>query len=991
MFWRDMTLSVWRKKTTGLKTKKRLLPLVLAAALCSSPVWAEEATFTANFKDTDLKSFIETVGANLNKTIIMGPGVQGKVSIRTMTPLNERQYYQLFLNLLEAQGYAVVPMENDVLKVVKSSAAKVEPLPLVGEGSDNYAGDEMVTKVVPVRNVSVRELAPILRQMIDSAGSGNVVNYDPSNVIMLTGRASVVERLTEVIQRVDHAGNRTEEVIPLDNASASEIARVLESLTKNSGENQPATLKSQIVADERTNSVIVSGDPATRDKMRRLIRRLDSEMERSGNSQVFYLKYSKAEDLVDVLKQVSGTLTAAKEEAEGTVGSGREVVSIAASKHSNALIVTAPQDIMQSLQSVIEQLDIRRAQVHVEALIVEVAEGSNINFGVQWASKDAGLMQFANGTQIPIGTLGAAISQAKPQKGSTVISENGATTINPDTNGDLSTLAQLLSGFSGTAVGVVKGDWMALVQAVKNDSSSNVLSTPSITTLDNQEAFFMVGQDVPVLTGSTVGSNNSNPFNTLHIQDTQVRTLAERDNMVNLLQQQANALQQQLDGEQQTKNQLQHAYGLLEAQHDTLGLEYDALKKVSANLQQQLEEGQLVQQTLQQSIDEQTLALAAASKQCDELTQLIAVHESNIASQSDVMAAQQAEYKQLTEALSALQQQLAVEQTTHQQQISERDLALAERFSETVALTRLLEERTQIITELEIEKQLLTTKLSGVEQQLRAEQESLQQAQSALLSAAKEKQHQLDELESVLNERYSEIATLTRWLEERDQALLSAASEQQQTNETYRAQQQAWKEEKEALIREQTLLQSQQSVLQDQVRELTTLNGRLEANIAERFQELAVMTRHMEQLSCELKQKERQLNRAKERAQNLKRTVSWKITAPVRALGRTFKEETPSRTTATESAAERIAASGLFDELWYQHRYPEVADTGLSALEHFISVGADKGYSPSEQFDTRWYLQTYPDVAQGGINPLLHYIMYGKFEQRSCLPVNKGE
>ncbi|EBH8768123.1 type II secretion system secretin GspD [Salmonella enterica] len=504
-----------QRKITGIKKKKYLLSLILMAALCSPSSRAEENTFTASFKDTDLKSFIETVGANLNKTIVMGPDVQGKVSIRTMTPLNEHQYYQLFLNLLEAQGYAVVPVENNVLKVVKSGAAKTEPLPLTGEGHENFAGDEMVTRIVPVRNVSVRELAPVLQQMTDLDGSGSIVNYEPSNVIMLTGRASVVKRLTEVIQRIDREGNRTEEVIPLDNASASEIARVLESLTRNSSENQPVTLKSQIVADERTNSVIVSADPTTRDKMRRLIRRLDSEMERSGNSRVFYLKYSKAEDLVDVLKQVSGTLTSAKEEAEGTTVSGRDVVSIAASKHSNALIVTAPQDIMQSLQSVIEQLDVRRAQVHVEALIVEVAEGSNINLGVQWMSKDTGFMQFANGTQLPIGTLSMAVSQAKPKKGSTVISENGATTINPDAEGDLSRLSQLLSGFSGSAVGVMKGDWAALVQAVKNDSSSNVLSMPSITTLDNQEAFFMVGQDVPVLTGSAVGENNSNPFNTV--------------------------------------------------------------------------------------------------------------------------------------------------------------------------------------------------------------------------------------------------------------------------------------------------------------------------------------------------------------------------------------------------------------------------------------------------------------------------------------------
>lgn len=514
MLWPNSFVSPRAARTFWRRPAALMLCLALVGTTLSPQVVLAEE-FSANFKDTDLKTFIETSGRNLNKTIIMGADVKGKVSIRTVTPLNERQYYQLFLNVLESQGYAVVTLDNGVLKVVKSNVAKTEPLPVLGEQGDDYQGDELITRVVPVRNVSVRELAPILRQMIDNAGSGNVVNYDPSNVIMLTGRAAVVERLTEVIQRVDRAGNKSEEVIPLEHASSSEIARVLENLTKNSKDSQPASMKSQVVADERTNSLVISGDPAIRDKMKRLIRQLDSEMERSGNSQVFYLKYSKAEDLVEVLNQVSGSLKAAQGEGQAGVRSRQDVVSIAASKTSNALIVTAPQDIMRSLESVITQLDVRRAQVHVEALIVEVAEGNNINFGVQWASKDAGLMQFSNGTQIPIGSLVGALSKAQPQKGSTIISENGATTINPDKEGDLSALTQLLAGYSGTAVGVVKGDWMALVQAVKADSSSNVLSTPSITTLDNQEAFFMVGQDVPVLTGSTTGSDNKNPYNTV--------------------------------------------------------------------------------------------------------------------------------------------------------------------------------------------------------------------------------------------------------------------------------------------------------------------------------------------------------------------------------------------------------------------------------------------------------------------------------------------
>lgn len=492
--------------------------LVLLAALWWLPASAIEGDneFSANFKNTDLATFIDTVARNLNKTVITDPSVQGQVNVRSTELLNERQYYQLFLNVLQANGFSAVAMDNGVIKVVKSRDAKTEPLPVVTDNSNRFAGDEMITRVVPVRNVSVRELAPLLRQLIDNAGSGNVVNYDPSNVIMLTGRASVVNRLADVIHRVDLTGNKSNEVVTLQNASAPEMVRVIDSLNKINDQNQPSTLKSQVVADERTNSVVISGDPAVRANLRRLINQLDSEIQNTGNSRVFYLKYSKADDLVEVLNQVSGNLKSAKEAQQGQAAArGNTLVSIAANKNTNALVVTAPPDIMQSLQSVIAQLDVRRAQVHVEALIVEVAEGNNINFGVQWGSKDAGLVQFANGNQIPIGPLAGALYQAKPEKGSTVVSDNGSTTVNPDKKGDISALTDLLASYSGAAIGIVKGDWAALVQAVKTDSNSNVLSTPSITTLDNQEASFMVGQDVPVLTGSTTGSNNTNPFNTV--------------------------------------------------------------------------------------------------------------------------------------------------------------------------------------------------------------------------------------------------------------------------------------------------------------------------------------------------------------------------------------------------------------------------------------------------------------------------------------------
>jgi hypothetical protein len=175
--------------------------------------------------------------------------------------------------------------------------------------------------------------------------------------------------------------------------------------------------------------------------------------------------------------------------------------------------------------------------------------------------------------------------------------------------------------------------------------------------------------------------------------------------------------------------------------------------------------------------------------------------------------------------------------------------------------------------------------------------------------------------------------------------------------------------------------------LQQQVSELTEHRLVMEANIAERFQELAAITRHAEHLTRELENKDQQLIHARERALRLKKSVSWKLTAPVRAIARPFKKKNESNVTAM-SAIEQIACSGLFDERWYREHYPEVANSSLSAIEHYLEIGAEQGYNPSPVFDTRWYIGAYPDVAQSAINPLLHYILHGQAELRNCLPKN---
>nr|WP_246611932.1 type II secretion system secretin GspD [Agarivorans aestuarii] len=508
----NSTGDLFNMKLQALRLVRHSLVGLIGLGLCGI-VSATE--FSANFKGADISEFITTVGRNLNKTIIVDPAVRGKVNVRSYDLLTEEQYYQFFLSVLDVYGFAVIDMPNGVTKVVRAKDAKAGAIPVV-DRDDQAFGDEMVTRVVPVLNVSVRELAPLLRQLNDNAGGGNVVHYDPSNVIMLTGRAAVVNRLVEIIRRVDKAGDQEVDIIRLKFASAGELVRIIESLTASTGGKGAAAslLIPKVVADERTNSIVVSGEPSARARIVRLVAKLDSELETYGNTRVFYLKYAKAADLVDVLKGVSETVAAeaAGGSKKSSASNSRGNFSIEAHEDTNTLVITAQPDNMRTLEGVINQLDIRRAQVNVEAIIVEVAEGDGISLGVQWATK-AGGTQF-NDAGVSISEIGAGIYDAQPTEGSTVCTGETCT-VNPETPGDISGLASALAKISGAAFGFYGADWGVLVQAAANDSRSNLLATPSITTLDNKEAFFTVGEEVPVLTGSASSSSNDNPFTTV--------------------------------------------------------------------------------------------------------------------------------------------------------------------------------------------------------------------------------------------------------------------------------------------------------------------------------------------------------------------------------------------------------------------------------------------------------------------------------------------
>ncbi len=498
--------------------------------LVNSPLQAEDEEVTLNFKDADLNVVIQTVADITGRNFVIDPRVKGKVTVVSSRPMQADELYQVFLSVLEVHGFAAIP-DGDTTRIVPAANAKQAGLPVVTGSRAGVPSNDMVTQVVQVEHVSAAQLVPVLRPLVPP--QGHMAAYQATNTLIISDRAANVVRLRKIIRNIDRPGSSEIEVIRLLHASAAEVVRILSSLQQKGGKGKApgGAQGAMFVADERTNSILLGGDPAERMRMRRIIAELDTPMEvGGGNTQVVYLRYAKAVDLTKVLMGISeaekkaaqqqpggvaggNVKKAAQRAASPTAGGGRAVmenVSIQADEGTNALIITAPPDQFRSLQAVISKLDIPRAQVLVETIIAEVSMDRKRELGIEWVVDGT-----AGGTRsstAPIGTIdfGGISGLAK-----NVASAQAKAGTGLDLSSGLSMVIGRVGG-GGTDFGM-------LLRALTSDGSTNVLSTPNIVTMDNEEAEIVVGENRPFVTGSFTntgsGSTPTNPFQTIKRED----------------------------------------------------------------------------------------------------------------------------------------------------------------------------------------------------------------------------------------------------------------------------------------------------------------------------------------------------------------------------------------------------------------------------------------------------------------------------------------
>ena len=472
------------------------LGLCLGLLFTSLQAWAEEVTL--NFSDADLVAVINSVSQITGKNFIIDPRVKGKVTVVSSKPLNETEVYNVFLSILQVHGFATVPTEY-AIKIIPDATAKQSSTPS-GAASGN-PGDQLITRVLSIKHINAAQLVPILRPLV--AQQGHLAAYPTTNMLIISDRASNILRIDRIIAQMDKELDSDIEIIKLRHAFAAEVVRLLTGLNLTTPDQKAqAGGGIKINADERTNSILLIGGRAERLKYRAIIADLDSPVESGGNTHVVYLRYANAQNVAAILTSVAQEMMKVEGKNVGTAGGAAGAaggsVNVQADEETNALVITASPAVFPSLRSVIQQLDIPRAQVHVEAIIAEVSLDTAKELGVQWGAYESGTGVLT--TRFP--------NEPAPEDLLDIVSG----VLSPIPTG----LTLGLGSFSNSGLNIA-----TIIRALEGDGETNLLSTPSIVTLDNQEAEIIVGQNVPFVTGQSTSdaSDTSNPFQTIERED----------------------------------------------------------------------------------------------------------------------------------------------------------------------------------------------------------------------------------------------------------------------------------------------------------------------------------------------------------------------------------------------------------------------------------------------------------------------------------------
>lgn len=486
-------------------TLLRAMALLLLLPLMSMAQAQEEQTWRLNLKDADIRAFVTQVADITGYSFVVDPRVKGKVTVLSSAAMNKNEIYDLFLAVLNVHGFTAIPGE-EVIKVVQQVDAK--------QSAENLArfeeipSEQLITRVIQIDNANALELVPILRPLV--AKYGHLAGVAAANALIISDHASNIERIEQIVQELDSPPEYEVEVIQLKEAWVGDMVTMLQELApaelgQAGGDN--TARKYSVTADERSNRLILRGDEVFRDKMRSLILQLDQPSATGGTTKVLRLKHADAKSLAEILKGVMGEVAKESAGGAGSASGGANSnnnFAVFADEGLNALVIRGEPSLLQEAEQIVAALDVRRAQVMIEAAIVEISDEVGRDLGVQLAAGDE------SGGSTPV--LGTNFGNVGRSLGDVLTAILSDTPIAPAVGGI--TIGAGERNENGVS-------WGVLLQALSTSTAANLLSTPSIITLDNQESEITVGQNVPFRTGQYTSTGNSatNPFTTIERRD----------------------------------------------------------------------------------------------------------------------------------------------------------------------------------------------------------------------------------------------------------------------------------------------------------------------------------------------------------------------------------------------------------------------------------------------------------------------------------------